>query len=146
MGWKSPTGGSGTGWTNVPNAYDDNTGSYALEPATAGGNFGPPLELTVGPVLCDRIRAYLFYQAWCFAATIEVYYDDDYHEIGSGMFSSGWNYWDVVPGSPKKSKVVSKIRLTFLHYIIVGQTRVYEADVHTVMPRLMEYYKRRRAS
>ena len=143
--WKSPTNGSGTDWTNVPNAYDDNTGTYALEPVTAGGAWGTPIELTVDPVLCDKVRAYLFYQAWCFLASIDVYYDGAYHEIGNGLFSSGWNYYDVIPGSPGQSKVVSKIRLTFLHYIIAGQTTVNEAAFNTVMPRLMKYYKSRRA-
>ena len=145
MGWKSPTGGSGEGWLDVPNAYDDNTGTYATEPVTGGGLVGAPLELTVEPVLCDKIRANLFYQPWCFLVLIEVYYEGAYHTVHSGIFSSGWNTYDVISGSPKKSKVVSKMRMAFTHYVIAGQTLVFEADFHTVMPRMMKYYRSRRA-
>jgi len=146
MGWKSPTGGSGTGWSNIPNAYDEELSTYALGPATSEPVYDSPVELTVSPLLCDRVRFYVYWFPTLPFIKVEVYYEGGYHEIYIGTYiDKTWIEKDVIPGSSGQAKVISKMRLSFMHYMIVDSAKVYEAYFNAVMPRLMKYYKSRRA-
>ena len=98
MGWVSPTGGSGTNWTNVERAYDDNESSYAQ--ATPGVGWTGWIELTRSPLLCDKIRFKAFYHpTLVMAVSVEVYYEDAYHPNYIGEFlDRTWVEKDVIPG------------------------------------------------
>lgn len=57
MGWVNPTGGSGLGWTNISNTYDDNTGtsaSYTVLPAS----WSQYITLTRDSISCSKVEVY----------------------------------------------------------------------------------------
>jgi len=146
MGWVSPTGGSGTDWTDVANAYDENVSSFAYVAAATGWtNY---IELTVPPLLCDKIRFNV--RAWygAISVDVDVYYEDAYHDVyqGTDFTDNTWKEKDVIPGSPGQAKVVSKMRVRF-NRSISTLVKLYEVDFNqaqSVIPNMMKHYRNMR--
>ncbi len=146
MGWMSPTGGSGTNWTNVQRAYDENESNFA--DSNTGVGWTGWIELTVSPLLCDMIRFKVsFIPTYYSSFEAEVYYEDGYHTIyQGGVINVAWVSKDVIPGSPGQTKVVSKMRLRFLRSVPTS-AKVYEVDfnqVQSVIPNIMKHYRNMR--
>lgn len=90
MGWVSPDGfvDPDTVWTNEPNAYDENTATYAYHHEDDLGSY---LELTLSaPISCDKVQIFLSsmysttgdeYDAY---VDIDVYYGLAWHNIWDG--------------------------------------------------------------
>jgi len=146
MGWMSPTGGSGTNWTNVQRAYDENESNFA--DSNTGVGWTGWIELTVSPLLCDMIRFKVsFIPTYYSSFEAEVYYEDGYHTIyQGGVINAAWVSKDVIPGSPGQTKVVSKMRLRFLRSVPTSG-KVYEVDfnqVQSVILNIMKHYRNMR--
>jgi len=144
--WISPTGGSGTDWNDIGNAYDDNESSKAASSANIGWTYW--VELTVPPLLCDKIRFKAYFGSPSVqAGVVEVYYEGAYHSVYTGDYlNRTWVEKDLIPGSPGQAKTVSKIRFMFL----CGEFTVaelYEVDfnqVQSVIPNMMKHYRNMR--
>lgn len=146
MGWVSPTGGGGPFWANAGNAYDENESSFAI--SNTGVDWSFWIELTVPPLLCDKIRFNALYNTLNVTSVeVQVYYDGTYHSVYTGAFlNHAWVEKDVIPGSPGRAKTVSKMKLRFFR-ITFTAAMVYEADFNqaqSVIANMMKHYRNMR--
>lgn len=86
--WVSPTGASGSGWTDTAKAYDDNTATdaYVKISGPAWSNY---IELTHAALDCSVLR----FWAWSTVGDntiqidLDVYYASAWHDVYEGAFS-----------------------------------------------------------
>ena len=115
MAWVSPTGATGTGWSNPENTYDENTGTYSSHAETPTEDWSNFLELTISSIDCDKI------QIWPagFQITeidIDLFYDGGWQHLHEGIYDSGeWNEFAI--GSTKA--------------VTAARVRGYNADAGT---------------
>ena len=127
--WVSPTGHNDLDvWGNEGNAYDNNTGTYAGT-TTSGGE----LELTIGAIVCDKVRIYAadFYYTGQTDPTviISVYYDSAYHQIFSGSITK--QTW--VEKSIGSTETVTKAKISGT--VASGHgLYLYEFDFNSLVP------------
>ena len=99
MGWVSPTGfvdGGGT-WSSEALAYDENTGTYAVETIVSAG-WGNYLELTHLAINCDKVQVWSSYQANIDLIEVDVYYSSAWYNLYSGAVTIG-QYVEYAIGS-----------------------------------------------
>jgi len=53
------TGSSGTGWSNLASAYDNNTATYATSPSVAAGAWSAYAIYTIGATVSHKLRYYI---------------------------------------------------------------------------------------
>ena len=90
MTWVKPTGfvDSGGTWSSETSAYDNDTGTYAIETIDAVG-WGNYLELTHSAIDCDKVQIWSSYQANMDVVEVDVYYNSGWHSIYSGSITVG---------------------------------------------------------
>jgi len=95
MAWVTATGYNDPNdkWIWETNAYDGNTGTYALtEPPVEPSAWSYPLELTIGAMNCSKIRYYAYNYSTPRLIRIKVYYSGAWHQIYYGSYAvSTWN-------------------------------------------------------
>jgi hypothetical protein len=122
MGWISPVSYNDVDnkWSNEPNSYDGNTGTYA---SSTVNQYYHWLELNLaGAIICDKIRIYSA-EWYGFGeggsnVRIEVYDGSSWILVYEGTIAS--NQWveKVIPGGPK---MISKARV-YNRYLAPGNT------------------------
>ncbi len=113
--WTSPVSGSGTGWSDISNAYDGDVSTYTLETFLLYPDWGNFLELDLADgIECDTIKYYA--KQLLDSSTqidVDIYYDGDWNHLYQGEYSQGkWQF--VYFDSPHS---VSKARVRFYHTI-----------------------------
>ena len=126
--WASPTGHNDLDtWAAETFAYDGDTGTRA-DTHVSGGE----LELTIGAILCDKIRLYAsdFYSGSHDPdVTISVYYDSAYHEIFSGVITK--DTWVEKAIGSTKTVTKAKISGTLAASHVL---RIYEFEFNSITP------------
>lgn len=127
MPWITPTGHEDPGnvWDNEPNAYDDNTNTYATVevPPQAWSDY---LILTHDPILCYAYRWWLTYDRAIDLVRFGALYDGTWHDSDDyPPYSETW--WGL---AFSQHETLQAIRITFhnSHKNLTYQARVHEAD------------------
>jgi hypothetical protein len=102
--WVLPTGFTASGWADEAQAYDGNTANYAS--ITVGAGWTEYLELTCPVKLYDAVSYYVTLENATADIEIDVYYSSAYHNIYTGVATTG-AYTTVAIGS---NEYVSKVR------------------------------------
>jgi hypothetical protein len=144
-GWVSPTGFDDPYdvWLNEPNAYDENTGSYAYtNPQYAVCNNVPALDLTLeSPIYCQGIRYFqwatlgscdIWVDFWVDGEWVEVHHATDYIVFGTAV----WKEY-VFEDSYLTDKM--RIRLHLISALGSTQMRALEFDFWEVEAGPTEY-------
>jgi len=115
MGWTAPTGHNDpdNAWNDEALAHDGDTGTYAASDAVVAGQWSKFIELTIDAINCDKIRFWAVYvENFREDCDIDVFYEDDWHDVYQGSFVAGnWVEKDI----PAGAKSVTKAR--FRQYI-----------------------------
>lgn len=125
--WVSPTGyeDPGSEWTGETNAYDDNTGTYAVSDVPGGDTWSNYLVLTNNATICGRIRYYIGRES-DLINQVEI---DIYNGSWINVYSDTgiWNTWTNVSFTETS---VTKMRFRFFndHAFQARMAYVYEAD------------------
>ena len=126
--WVSPTGHEDpqNEWSDETDAYDDDTGTYAVDDVPGGDTWSQYLVLTHSSIICGRIRYYIGREHHVFINQIEIgIYNGTWSNVYSG--AGTWNAWTNVSFTETS---VTKMRFRF-HNTDPTQKRmayVYEAD------------------
>ena len=128
--WVSPTGHNDLdAWSSEALAYDGNTGTVAYTSVSGG-----ELELTIGAILCDKIRLYAHVSFFCGIydpnVTISVYYDFAYHQIFSGYITK--DTW--VEKSIGNIKVVTKAKISGILVLMGERLELCEFQFNSLPP------------
>lgn len=137
MAWVSPTGHNDPSnmWDDEAYAYDGvlSTEAYATVPGYSWGDY---LELTVPSLYCKRAR---FYARGQDGASIDLYYESDWHNIYEGSFA--YNAW-VEKTNVAGLKLVTAARIKFQN---VGMdpavVRLSEFDFHKVVGPFPTFFR-----
>jgi len=127
MAWFSPTGfvDPNTRWADETNAYDEDTGSYALNPGLQSGYY---LELTLTSAIdCNKVRIWASDEGEDPDLDIDVFYGGDWHNIFSGVITK--STWVEKPIGSTQS--VDKARVKSNSY--GWDTYLYEFDFWEVV-------------
>lgn len=131
--WTSPTGNEAEGtWSNIPNSYDENTGTYASQ-TIGGSSTGPYLTLNIAATSCNRVRLWWDREsADVTINSIQAYYEAGWHDITAETSGTGaWIYYKITttPASDTPKSVTSfRIRFTNAHAADSKYARVHEVD------------------
>ena len=89
--WKSPTGFNDpdSKWQFEENTYDDNVETSAACSFDSG--WSKYLELTIDAIYCNKAKIYVVYNVDILKWAIDVYYNDEWHNIFSEAITTGWN-------------------------------------------------------
>jgi len=138
MGWVSPTGfvDPDAKWTTEGFAYDENTVTYAHSTLSAD-SWSSYLELTVDALSCNKVQFWAEYVAdRVNSISIDVYYDDDWHNIYEGAFAN--KEWVEKP-IPAGTKTVSAARVKLYNdYFPLQICQLYEFDFGEFEPTVHE--------
>lgn len=127
MGWISPTGFvDHDSWDNEALAYDEDTETFAYHP-TNTDSWSSYLELTIAAMDCNKVRFFARYNATrTNQISLDVYYDDDWHNIYTGAYAN--EEW-VEKTIPAGTKSVTAAQVKFYNdYMFAYTTRLYEFD------------------
>ena len=140
MSWVSPTGFEDPSdvWRDEPNAYDENTGTFAYtSPQYAACTLVPPLILTLdSPISCKGIRYFqwqtlgscdIWIDLWVDGEWVEVLHATDYF-----VFSGATWKEHLFENSYQTDKM--RIRLHIISYFGSTQMRAFEFDFWEVPP------------
>jgi len=91
--WTTPTGASGSGWSNTAQAWNDNTGDYATSPMLAAtpGAWTAYLNLTHASVPCKTMRYYVSKTAHVDLIDLDAYYSGAWQDVYEGGVTQ--NQW-----------------------------------------------------
>ena len=84
----SPTGGSGTGWTNPANSYDGDTTSAADVDHLALNTYSNYLTLTIPATYCSAIRIWVTSDGTP-TVDLDAYYDSTWNSVYEGTVAEG---------------------------------------------------------
>lgn len=106
-GWQSPTGGSGSNWSNVSNAYDGGTGTYASDTYnTAVVGWGSFVTFTGLSISGNSVRYYPGSGAPVDQIDIDVYKDGGWVDVYEGSFTAtSWNTKTFTAGTVTQARV-----------------------------------------
>jgi len=126
---KSPTDHEDPGneWSDETNAYDDDTGTYAVDDVPGGDTWSQYLVLTHDVVSCNKIRYYIGRED----TSVDQVEIDIYNGTWTNVYSGAgtWNAWTNVSFAETS---VTKMRFRFFNTLPAGPQKrmayVYEAD------------------
>jgi hypothetical protein len=134
--WVSPTGFNDpdSGWTNEPNAYDGDIGTYAYGYALSH-QWTSFLELTIDQIFCSSIRYYYLGAHSEEQDSIDIdVYDIDWHNVYQGSTeNAGWNEHslDIL-------RQVTKLRVRCYNaFRFAAYPRVFEFSFYQIYPSLI---------
>ncbi len=138
--WISPSGGSGTNWTNVANAYDGNTSTYASDNFSNTG-WGAYVTLTLSSTVnCNQLRILAdFGQGNVDTCNIDVYNSStsSWNTVLVGSITDGaWSYVSF------NARIISQVRFRY-HYTASNlvfwlyEMDVWDAGVPPVAPEVL---------
>jgi hypothetical protein len=95
MGWKTATGDYDPNgkWSFESRAHDNNVESGAkTDPAIPAYEWSSPLELTIGSMLCSKIKFYLYapYSKAFTIVDVKVYWGGAWHQFYSAFANNVW--------------------------------------------------------
>jgi hypothetical protein len=109
--WVTPTGGSGTGWSNVANAYDGSTSTYAGSGNIGSRSWSNYITLTYSSTTGTKVRYYVSRSS------------TDINRMQVDVYNTGTSAWEnVYDGAPTTgawtevtftSKTTNQVRLRF---------------------------------
>ncbi len=125
--WVSPTGYEDLGneWLDETNAYDDDTGTGAMDDVPGGDTWSQYLVLTHGVITCGKIQYYIGREF----TDVNQVETDIYNGTWTNVYSGAgtWNSWTNVTFTETS---VTKMRFRFFnnHPVQSRMAYVYEAD------------------
>ena len=125
--WVSPTGyeDPGNKWWDETNAYDDNTGTYAVDDVPGGDTWSQYLVLTHSAITCGKIQYYIG-REHTDVNQVEI---DIYNSTWTNVYNGAgtWNAWTNVSFTETS---VTKMRFKFYndHPVQSRMAYVYEVD------------------
>jgi len=124
--WVSPTGyeDPGNEWSAETNAYDDNTGTYAVDDIPAG-SWSNYLILTRNATTCAKIQYFIGRQSVQIAQVEIDIYNGTWTNVYSG--AGTWNTWANV-SFVETTVTMMRFRFFNSHRVQPRQAYVYEAD------------------
>ena len=125
--WRSPTGfeDPDTKWDDETDAYDDNTGSRAINLDIPPKSWGNDLILTRAAVTCRRVRFYAR-SSLIDQIDLDIYYDGGWHGLYLGAYGS--QQWVEKIIDPAKSITKARVKFYNSDAEITDHARIYEFD------------------
>ncbi len=120
----TPSGGSGTYWTDISKSYDGLDSTYATSNEILPSTWSEPLILTYNSVNITTVK-YLVGRADSDITQInlDAYYDSGWHDVFEG--EPTWNTWQAK--SLNTNHAVSQVRIYFYYTgATIGYGYVYE--------------------
>jgi len=126
--WTDPDGGSGTGWSDISNAHDENTGTYAYSSSISDGVWGDYLVLTLpASQWGSNVRYWVDFEPTTYRGSIDVdYYDGTWRDIYLGA-AEFWGAYDVETFTDDSA--ITQIRIRFQPSGGSAVGRVFEYDI-----------------
>ena len=139
MAWVSPTGfvDPDGKWGNIPDyeedkAYDGDLVTMTMSDVITTGQWGSYLELTIDAISCDKIRFNTSgREGFIDEISIDVYYEDDWHNIYEGSYPNEiWTEKTI----PAGTKSVTATRVKFHNSFFLDiEAELYEFEFNSIV-------------